>query len=520
MQPRMMNGRRRVAALMLGLIVTLLISGLPLVPGSTATVAAQEPPAQPAEQQQLPEQVRAFWVPMHADGLKTRAQVDELIANVQRANANTIIAQMRRHGDSMYNNSLEPRAVWAGMEPAEVFDPLRYLLDQAHARGIRVHAWLVASVVCRPSDPLWNDPRHMCTAHGPNAGGADRWTTETYGGTQVGDVDFGHPAAQIQLENVVQYLIQNYPDVDGIHLDYIRYGDQEYGYNAVSLDRFRAFYGLPANYRPAPADPLWSQWRRDQVTEQVRRIYMRSKALKPTIEISVAAIAWGGAGNRDRADFVNSAAYSRVFQDWQGWLEEGIIDVAYPMFYFQEGVGRSRAWYDGWINFGRGHQGKRAIIPGTGAWLNSDRQGIAQLQRALAPDAEGRTYQGAILYAYNEPIAGSTFERRRTFMDQLRENVFSSPARPVDWPWVFNNQYGHLQGIARLGDRLLSDSTTNVGLVKDGQWLGHIRTGYDGYYAVVDLEPGVYNILIEDTTTGESAWYEVLIEAGKVTSGP
>src|SRR5690606_33829107 len=109
----------------------------------------------------------------------------------------------------------------------------------------------------------------------------------------------------------------------------------------------------PLDSRPAPGDPAWGQWRRDRVTETVRRLYIRAKAIKPSVQISAATITWGGLGSYHPADWPNSSAYRTVFQDWPAWLEEGIIDFAMPMHYFSEGDARARGWYDGWLRFDR-----------------------------------------------------------------------------------------------------------------------------------------------------------------------
>lgn len=510
----MMASMRRSSIPTVRNLALLLLALLMLVTGFAGSIASS-----PAHAQTPPrEEMRAFWIDSSNPGFHNRAQVDELINNVLRAGANTIIPQMRRHGDSWYNNSLEPRAAQASLAPADQFDPLAYLIERAHAHGIKVHAWFVVSVVCRRSDPLYGHPGHVCTHHGPDTRGTQRWTTETYNGTQVGDFDFGHPGTLVYFEQVVQHLVRNYPEVDGVHLDYIRYGDQAYGYNQVSLDRFQRFHGLPQNYRPLPNDPLWSQWRRDQVTDMVRRIYIRSKAIKPTIEVSVAAITWGGAGSYSADDWPNSAAYRRVYQDWRAWLQEGIIDFALPMKYFAEGNPQQRGWYNSWLNWGRNNFGRRAIVVGTGAWLNNDGEEIAQLQRALTPDAQGRVYAGTALYSYNQPMAGSSFERRRQFMDQLRQTVFAEPAQPPRWPWVYNATHGHLQGIAAVDGEIVSDS--RVSLIKDGQWVRDVRTSYDGWYGAVDLEPGWYQVLVRHPVFNTEAMYDVLVEAGKVTNGP
>lgn len=142
---------------------------------------------------------------------------------------------------------------------------------------MQVHAWLVISVTCRSSDPLWNHPQHICTSHGPRASGAERWTTATYSGVQVGDLDFGHPESIAYLERLVQHLLRAYPALDGIHWDYIRFAGKEYGYNQVSVERFNQAHGRALDSRPAPDDPAWSQWRRDRVSELARRLYLRAR---------------------------------------------------------------------------------------------------------------------------------------------------------------------------------------------------------------------------------------------------
>jgi uncharacterized lipoprotein YddW (UPF0748 family) len=458
-------------------------------------------------------QVRAFWVDSLNPGFYNHPQVDELVENVVRANANTIIVQVRRHGDAWFNNSIEPRAADPRLAPASEFDPLEYLLAKAHQHGIQVHAWLVISVACRPSDRLWNHPDHFCTRHGPNAQGAERWTTATFNGTQIGDIDFGHPAAIQYTERVVQQLLTAYPAIDGLHWDYIRYGDRGYGYNQVSLERFNRANGRPLNSRPAPEDPAWSQWRRDRVTEMTRRLYIRAKAIKPTIQISAATITWGGLGSN--GDWERSAAYSRVYQDWRAWLEEGIIDFAIPMHYFAEGNPQHRGWYDSWMAFDRAHTGRRAIVSGIGAWLNTPEQNIAQVARAIAPDAQGRALDGAAFFSYAQPRSGSNPERRRAFMDDLRNTVFAAPAAPPAWPWIDAPTGGQLQGIASVDGQIAPDA--KVTLIHEGNWLGDIYATGDGWYGAVELPPGRYVIVIT-RGDGAQAIYETTITPGLVSS--
>lgn len=475
-------------------------------------------PASQAVAQPPIEQLRAFWVDSANPGYRNHVQVDELVENVKRANANTIIVQMRRHGDAWYNQSLEPRAADPRLAPAHEFDPLAYLIERAHVDGIAVHAWLVVSVTCRNRDALRGHPQHICTSQGPSAGGAERWTTATFNGVQVGDLDFGHPSAVQHMEQVVKHMLAHYPALDGVHFDFIRYSGREYGYNQVSLTRFNQAYGLPLDHRPAPNDAAWSQWRRDRMTDLMRRLYIRIKAVNPRIQVSAATITWGGIGSYTPDDWPNSAAYNKVFQDWKAWLQEGILDFALPMHYFTESQQRTRDWYDGWLAWDRANTGRRAIAVGMGSWLNSPLEGIEQARRAVQPDAEGRTLAGVAFYSYNQPFAGSRFETRREFMDLLRSSIFTQPATAPVWPWIANPTTGHLQGIAAVDGEVLPGA--KVSLVRDGSWVRDISAQGDGWYGAVDLEPGPYTIVVHHPDGVRQGFYDVVIKAGLVTNGP
>jgi uncharacterized lipoprotein YddW (UPF0748 family) len=297
--------------------------------------------------------------------------------------------------------------------------------------------------------------------------------------------------------------------------DYIRFGGQGYGYNQVSLERFNRAYERPLESRPRPEDEAWSQWRRDRVTELARRLYLRAKAIKPNIQISAATITWGGLGSYGPNDWPNSSAYRQVFQDWPAWLEEGIIDIALPMHYFAEGAPRSRDWYDGWLAFDRANQGRRAIVVGMGSWLNSREQNIAQIQRAVTPDEQGRALAGVAFFSYDKPSAGSSFASRREFMDQLRATVFAQPARAPAWPWIVAPTSGMLQGIASVDGQIAPDA--RVTLIHEGVWLRDLQAGADGWFGAVELPLGTYTLVITHPD-GRQNSLSTLVVPGLVSS--
>jgi uncharacterized lipoprotein YddW (UPF0748 family) len=375
--------------------------------GTSASPAASAASAQPGGP--TPE-FRGLWVDAYRDGYKTPAQVDQLLADARRANVNALLVQMRARGDALYSKSLEPRIEDPAI-PAD-FDPLAYLIQKAHNEEprIEVQAWIVVTNVWGSQTKLPADPRHVYNLHGPNATGADDWLSRREDGVTWSRgyfVDPGNPDAAKYTTDVALSIVREY-DVDGLHLDYIRYPERadglSWGYNQTSIDRFNAQNNRTG--RPDGSDPLWSQWRRDQISALVRGIYQGAFALKPQVKISAAVIPWGD-GPRTDADWQKTSAYTSVFQDWRSWLEEGILDQAMPMTYFRESVANQPAWFDHWVAWARDHAYGRQVIPAVALYLNDPAESISQVRRALAATGpNGNRVAGVGLYSYGATRAG------------------------------------------------------------------------------------------------------------------
>ena len=198
--------------------------------------------------------------------------------------------------------------------------------------------------------PVWRDeappkdPRHVFNRHGITAVGDENWLTASPDGNQKFPVGYfldpGHPAAAEYLAGIYLNIVRNYA-VDGIHFDYVRYPETDdrlprgatVGYNAVNLARFRRVTGRTDT--PAPGDEAWMDWRRDQVTNLVRRVSIEARAINPRIKISAALIPWGQPPSNE-TDFEDAAPMQRIFQDWHQWLKDGLIDLGLPMNYASE----------------------------------------------------------------------------------------------------------------------------------------------------------------------------------------
>ncbi|MBI3682104.1 MAG: family 10 glycosylhydrolase [Acidobacteria bacterium] len=467
------------------------------------------------------QQYRAFWADAFNRGFKSTAEVEELVENAVAARANAIFMQARRRGDVYYLKSAEPPAQDPAYSPN--YDALDYLIDRAHARGLEVHAWFVVSRVWTSADPP-RDPRHIWHSHGPNVRGDDFWMAVSSAGVVGDSLDLGHPAAAQHVADLVVNVARDYPAIDGLHLDYIRYPEEaDFGWNPKAIERFQRLDNRTGS--PARTDSRWADFRRRQVTQLVRQIYLRANAIKPSIKISAALITWGdGPGGSDPdAAYRRLDAYSRVFQDWRGWLEEGILDLAMPMNYFDES--RYAAWLDNWLRYEKDRQFRRGMIIGLGVYLNPIAATIGQLPRVLATTAAGSLPLGVCFYSY-----ATTNNVRQPNSDFYRAvaEYFQSPAVVPELPWKTNATSGHLYGWLRVdgGPEWLKDgAAVHVESDTGAATARRLTTDGSGFFGAVDLPPDRYRVRIErggselyrsvatDVKAGATVPFEIFLKA-------
>src|SRR5439155_6925205 len=188
-------------------------------------------------------------------GIKSAAQIEKLVTDAKRANVNTLIVQVRKRGDAYFNKSIEPRA--SDIQGPIDFDPLDYLLRLAHSSTprIEVHAWV--NVYFTGESSL------VYSLHG------SVWGNKANDGVGSGFLDPGVPEVAIYTHRVFMDLVRNY-DIDGLHLDYVRYPGVTWGYNNSAIELYKLQTGVTRT--PGPADPTWQAWRGARVTNFVREL--------------------------------------------------------------------------------------------------------------------------------------------------------------------------------------------------------------------------------------------------------
>lgn len=505
-------------------------------------------------QGQVRTEYRAFWVDTFNTNLNNHTDVVTVVNNAKAAKANALFIQVRRRGDSWYLNSLEPLGDRTPIQPG--FDPLQDVINTAHAEGIEVHAFVIMSAIWGRAPNLFppENPNHAFNLHGGfNASnntivpGPNNWLTRTllpdttpgstaiaYQGHRFGNdfwLDFGHPDAAKYTVDVVTHLVRNY-DVDGLHLDRIRYPElsvsgqtpstgTNIGYNPTSVERFQRHNSIPVGSPPpVPNSPQWNQWRRDQVTNIVRRVYLESLQIKPTLKVSAALIAFGGIGSTESA-WNSAEANWRVYQDWRAWTQEGILDIAIPMVYKAEHTASVRPQYDQWDAWLRGHLYNRAGMVGQGASVNAIEGTLRQTRRTLTPDAGPTNLSGIIYFSMatsniavtNNPFAipapvttplrpfsefasalttGKSVNGLTLYEPAGMTPIFSVPASIPTFSWKVAPTLGHMKGEALQPDNTPFDTAPVTIENLDTNTTKTTATDGGGFFGAVDLAPGPY----------------------------
>ena len=381
-----------------------------VAPQTQPTVAPRVDVGLPAVAQRAEVGTRALWITRTT--LASPEAIHQMVRAATAGGFNTLIVQVRGRGDAYYTSTLEPRASELASKPA--FDPLATVLEDAHAAGLKVHAWvavnLVSSSVSLPAArehvlyraPEWlMVPRELAAemkkvdVRSPAyIGRLARWTRTHAAEVEGLYTSPVHPGAQDHAAAVLGELVQKYA-VDGVHLDYVRFPNEDFDYSPAAIELFKTTIlpGLtdkerreaaarellePAAYPNLFAD-RWNDFRRDGLTELIVKVRAAVKAARPGTLLSAAVV-----------PDAEQASASRQ-QDWRAWLDQSLLDVLCPMAYTTDA-----ALFAQQVKAAREYAGNVPVWAGIGAYHLPRAQTLQHIAAARTLGAAG-----IILFSYD-----------------------------------------------------------------------------------------------------------------------
>ena len=291
-------------------------------------------------------EVRAVWLTTNygLDWPRSRTSQEEqkkelisILDDLKKNNFNTVIFQARTRGEVFYHSRIEPMSslVQTALGTPQ-FDPLAFVIDECHKRGLECHAWIVTY-------PLGND-KHVKSLGASSVTKKNPSLAKKFKGEWF--LDPGNPRTDDYLLSIVEEIVTQY-DVDGIHFDYIRYPDN------------RGQFPDDGMYRLYGKGKSRADWRRDNITRFVKKVYDKVKQQKPWVQVSSSPLGrYRTLGNTGHG----WTAFETVYQDAGKWMKSGIHDAIYPMMYYKDQL--FYPYVDDWLSLGNG----RIVVPGLGAY--------------------------------------------------------------------------------------------------------------------------------------------------------
>jgi len=328
--------------------------------------------------------------------------LDRILDRLQDAHINMVFLQTRIRGDVIYPSRIEPRCEYVKSTYATAdYDPLRYAVEACHKRGIECHAWLV---VYHIGSQAMNRRLGRTYAELKRNNLIKTFNKNLY-------LDPGNPQTDTYIISIIKEIVSNY-DVDGIHLDYIRYPDDPAGF--PDNDTYKR-YGNGKSI---------DDWRRENINRLVYSIYNTVKSLKPWVQVSSSVV--GMYKEIPGTNQKHWTAYSSVFQDPVDWLKKGKHDFIVPMNYYSGNL--FYPFVRDWLSKSFG----RFIVPGLGIFQMDNKE--AGWKAPVLLDQ--------VNFSREVKTNGNAFFRTAYFLDktngfekELRSRFYSTPALlpPLTW---------------------------------------------------------------------------------------
>jgi len=376
--------------------------------------------------QQQKREMRAVWIATVANidwpsqkNLTSKSQRDEMrqmLDGLVKNNINAIVLQIRPTADTFYPSQLEPWSNWLtgrqGTKPNPYYDPLQFIIEEAHKRCIEVHAWLNPYRVTNSDNIDMLSKNHLYYKN------KDLFVK--YGGKYYFEPGFDETREFLNL--VVEDVVERY-DVDAIHFD-----DYFYPYR-VANEEFpdeATFRKHPRGFAPNQKE----DWRRNNVNMVIAELQQTIKSIKPWVEFGISPF---GVWRNDNVDPRGSATragvqnYDDLYADILKWLKEGSIDYVTPQLYWE--IGKKVADYEVLVKWwSENSYGKNLFIGLYNSQLGTAEANVAwrkgnEVIRQLNMNKSYPQIDGAVFFS-----AKPFLKNKQGLNDSLQNNLYKYPA--------------------------------------------------------------------------------------------
>lgn len=350
---------------------------------------------------------KGVWVTVFSEkkAMYSREGVLTLIESCKKTGINEIYLQLYRAGQAYYDSQISDRTKYEEIvKETDGIDTIDLLLREAKKNDIRVFAWINVLSLAQNKKAL------ILTKYGNSVLTRDQYLRTSIRTEEANDSDKyylrddqlflepGDPRVAEYLVSIANEIVDRYPLINGIHLDYVRYphpvpfvpGSRfnkyglTYGYGELNIKRFKKATKLDPLFAKDNDDISykWDDWKREQVTNLVKKISKHTKGKSKDLLVSCAVMP-----SAERA-------YTIGFQDWPLWLDKEIVDYVVLMNYT-----RDDRLAEATVKSALAHNGKGKIFVGIGAFLLKNDPEIFLRQYAIIASLNP---DGIVLFSYDE----------------------------------------------------------------------------------------------------------------------
>ncbi|TDB60830.1 glycoside hydrolase family 10 protein [Arundinibacter roseus] len=348
-----------------------------------------------------------------------RQEFTDLLDFYKSLGMNALFVQVRAAGDAFYARSNEPWSEWLtgeqGRAPRPFYDPLDYMVKEAHQRGLEFHAWLnLNRLVHRSSTSV--SSRNLSKTH-------PEWIL-SYDGAKL--FNFGIPEVRQYITDMTVNVAKNY-DIDGIHFD-----DYFYPYSVAGqvLQDDATFKKYGQGFKNK------ADWRRHNVDVLIRQIHDALAETKPRLKFGISPFGvWRNQRDDPRGSLTTGglSSYDHLFADTRKWVEEGWIDYVAPQVYFSSGF--KKVPFQNLVDWWAENRFDRHLYIGQAAY----RAGYKDKDVTWQNKSE---IPNQVRYLRKVEAEGSIFFSSRSlranalgFVDSLKNDMYKYPALVPAMPW-------------------------------------------------------------------------------------
>ena len=334
-----------------------------------------------------------------------KQQLIDILDGLKETGINAVVFQIRSESDAMYESSIEPWSYWLtgqqGKAPNPFYDPLKFAVEEAHKRGMEIHAWFNPYRVVRDINGAYPVASNHVSVQHPD------WIVR-YSNIKV--LNPGLPQVRDYITEVISDVVRRY-DIDGVHFDDYFY---PYPVSGVAFDDNAAFLQYPNGISNK------SDWRRNNVNLFIKEVEDSIQAIKPWVKFGISPFGIWKSGVP--TGITGLSSYNDLYADCMNWMRNHYVDYLTPQLYWPFGggqdYGKLMPWYaDSAAKY------NRHFYPGQAAYRIPS-WSASEVPNQIRANRQNPNTKGSVFF---RALVG-VLDNVKGFTDSLKNDLYKYPA--------------------------------------------------------------------------------------------